>query len=347
MSAFDKVLLTSEGADEIEALFAIYEGDIKNLDLDHMPTQNYPRDSIGRDVQHSVYILMQFRPRTADAPETSFVTADIIFGLPQGYPNSHPSICITRTSGFGDDGRGLKLAIGDHLAMAPLGEPMLMNLFELIFDYLDEKNEGECLICNDTLFPISQRASRKCIKSIRSNCYHCFHVSCLCRWGAICHKSSLELNDASDKTIRELSRLKSLESDVRAKEDSRFEIENDILRMESELGSHKEVMVMLLAPKSNASDAIAPSWASERNAGNSKQDKGKGKVAASQSAPLTNKKSNNKTGSSSKPITQASSVEGDGTEVDENELRKTRLLIEQLEKAISDAKLKIKKLNSQ
>ena len=79
------------------------------------------------------------------------------------------------------------------LLLLLLGDQVLYQLIEAAYEYLDSVNEGECLICTDTLAVPSSLSilspsslPPSSLYSLRiPSCYHCYHVSCLCKWAAI------------------------------------------------------------------------------------------------------------------------------------------------------------------
>lgn len=216
MDSFNRLpKLSEEANDELEALFSIYNGDISMAEV---------------QPDAEVEILMQFKPRTADCALNSFVMAEVLFSLPFHYPAAKLTAALKRTSGFGDDGRALDVLISRYLMGVDLGEPVLMNLFELVFDFVDDSNEGECLICNESL-----KAVRGNTSALRTNCYHCFHIHCLCRWGVIQHISALQGKVGTVEWTRAASKLKSLEGDIRSHEEKKRISEQEIQGLDIEI----------------------------------------------------------------------------------------------------------------
>lgn len=220
--------LCAEASEELEALFAIFGDDVRYIQ---------PSDGFASAIS------MHFRPRTADDALNSFVTADLIVYLPQAYPACLPLAKLSRSSGFGDDGAALAAYISACLSKSALGEPLLMNLFEYIFDFLDGLNEGECLICNESL----QSAAGGEL-AVRTNCYHCFHIHCLCRWGAVLHIANLNAKTGSIEHTKAASAIKSLEGDLRALEETKLNTESEISRLEEEIASILKTLGSMCTP---------------------------------------------------------------------------------------------------
>jgi hypothetical protein len=258
-----RMLLCEEASDELEALFAIYEGDLSYVEVVNngdkstvkptgKSTVTSTSSTSNAATSDAVKLLMQFHPRTADTQ--GLVSASLAISLPTGgggggggggYPTQSPCAVVARTSGLGDDGRALGNIVSEYIACAKEsgepGEPCLMDLFEVVFDYLDSANEGECLICNEPLLQGQGQGQgqgqNQTHKAIRTNCYHCFHVACLCRWGAVCHVASMASQAGSLEQTQASSGLKAIEGDLRAREQAKAGAVAEIARLECEIAS--------------------------------------------------------------------------------------------------------------
>ena len=179
--------------DEIEAFMSVYAEDAL---LDSLPLDSF---------EHNIAVTV--RQRGALDAASSFVEAIVHILLPATYPeSSFPTVRVTRVSGLNDEGKEFNKQISEFLEsdQIELGDDILFSLMEIMINYLDSANDGECLIClssllsnpNDTPLSTKQSTSKKPL-SLRTTCFHCFHVQCLTRWGAM-HISS-EYVKAADK----------------------------------------------------------------------------------------------------------------------------------------------------
>ena len=124
-------------------------------------------------------LSMRCQPRYS----TSFVSAHIHIVLPTDYPAvSLHSFNIVKSSGLIDEGASIVKKVHEFLSSnVDDGEPILFQLFDLVFDCLNASNQGECLICAEELL-ISQGKQGQ---GLLTKCSHSFHTRCLSRWAAI------------------------------------------------------------------------------------------------------------------------------------------------------------------
>ena len=124
-------------------------------------------------------LSMHCQPRYS----TSFVSAHIHIVLPTDYPTvSLHSFNIVKSIGLIDEGASIVKKVHEFLSSnVDDGEPILFQLFDLVFDCLDASNQGECLICAEELL-ISQGKQGQ---GLLTKCSHSFHTRCLSRWAAI------------------------------------------------------------------------------------------------------------------------------------------------------------------
>ena len=125
-------------------------------------------------------LTMLCRPRHS----TSFVSALIHIVLPPDYPNvSIRSFNIVKSCGLIDEGATIVSKVNEYIKDTYIpGEPILFQLFDLVFDCLDASNQGECLICAEEL--LTSQEGRES-QGLLTKCQHSFHVRCLSRWAAI------------------------------------------------------------------------------------------------------------------------------------------------------------------
>ena len=124
-----------------------------------------------------IELTMLCRPRHS----TSFVSALVHIVLPTDYPNvSLRSFNIVKSCGLIDEGAAIVSKVNEYITSAT-GEPILFQLFDLLFDCLDASNQGECLICAEELLTSQGRENQ----GLLTKCQHSFHVRCLSRWAAI------------------------------------------------------------------------------------------------------------------------------------------------------------------
>lgn len=321
--------LTEEANDELEALFSIYDGDISYVE--------------GEEAS----VVMNFRPRTADNALNSFVSADVLFFLASMYPTTVPSVKIARTSGFGDDGRGLDKCISAFISSVTLGEPVLMNMFEAIFDYMDGANEGECLICNESLGACSAEGQSH---ALRANCYHCFHIDCLCRWGAVCHLATLSAKSGSVAQSQLDSNLKSLEGDIRAQMDAKLGLEQEIARLEEEIAAFSHLISTAAAASASdgkSAEVTDKSAKSKKNGGSKGSNKPPIDSAALPTPPSYSKNAkkgkNGKGTTAVEPAAVAPSVK-DTVELDESAVRQLKIQLDQFNNSLLTARKKMDKI---
>ena len=158
----------------------------------------------------SIYSIIELVLVPRVLSSSSFVEATIQLHIPNAYVDNSkldlndtddysflPKLVIVRTSGLSDEGRQLLLSIQKLYKTFLPGDQVLYQLIEAAYEYLDSVNEGECLICTDTLalptssssslsFSTKSSLSPSQLYSLRlPSCYHCYHTSCLCKWAAI------------------------------------------------------------------------------------------------------------------------------------------------------------------
>jgi hypothetical protein len=226
--------------EELEFLCAVYGGDLTLLDTDTDDTRKilaylskkesfvpspfssacYSPENISR------VIHFMARPR-GESTSTSFVEASFYFLLPSSYPSSsEPIVYLDRLSGLTDDGKSLQHQIHDFLSARRSQEDecgVLYHLIEGILDVLDQSNNGECQICFQSLLSENERrkntfsSSNPTVTSLRTHCYHCFHISCLCRWACEYFDQS---NDQKAKVSSEQQNLsiRSFQGEVKTSE---------------------------------------------------------------------------------------------------------------------------------
>jgi hypothetical protein len=259
----DFAVLNDEASAELEALTSMYETDLRpaigiemTTDLSLIITScDSTTPIIGTkasgkkktatkiaasagyvpEVPMALRFVMNFYSRTGGNHFTSFVTAQILFGIPRLYPHEWPRVKILRTSGLSDDGKGLAASISEFLRNSILGEPIVMLLVEHIFTVLDEANYGECLICNDTLVLPDARGDVDLSRAFRSSCFHCFHFECLGRWGATVYLASLESKSAQGLRNKDDAAVRSLEGDLKSVLDAKRALEEEIRRIDAEM----------------------------------------------------------------------------------------------------------------
>jgi len=168
-------------------------------------------DSSSSSSSSSIYSIIELVLVPRVLLSSSFVEATIQLHIPNTYVDNSkldlndtddysylPKLVIVRTSGLSDEGRQLLLSIQKLYKTFLPGDQVIYQLIEAAYEYLDSVNEGECLICTDTLALPSSPSSSSLSFSTKSSlspsqlyslrlpsCYHCYHTSCLCKWAAI------------------------------------------------------------------------------------------------------------------------------------------------------------------
>lgn len=191
-------LIASDVSDEIDALQAIFGDEI-------IVTSCTKKDSI-------ISIERICKPRTAGHDNSSFVSAVVRLDLPKNYPKAAPDFSLCSTSGLHDNGAFIKSRIKDYISSIELGEAMMFQLFEMIDDELDKVNNGDCMICGESLYDGEGDIGKA---AFRTRCSHDFHVSCLCRWGAVSIIRSRKSKERLASQEREDAQLRSLQGQLR------------------------------------------------------------------------------------------------------------------------------------
>lgn len=205
----------ADANDELEAILAIYGDDVALIsDLTEIKTALQPWNPFAA-------LTMHFTPRTAGDIRNTFVTAQIQFAMAADYPLSKPVVRIMQTSGLGDDGRQLITSVQNMICTLSSGDPMLTLLISHVLDLLDDANTGECLICNGALEIVDSTNTNSSSRlSFRTNCYHCYHIDCLCKWGAIVHCNALRSKEAVSRREKDELRVRSAEGEMKSVEES-------------------------------------------------------------------------------------------------------------------------------
>jgi hypothetical protein len=233
--------------EELEFLFAVYgEGDLTLLENKTEETQKLlaylakkasihsPMSSSCSSPLDNISKVLHFmaRPR-GESTSTSFVEASFYFLLPSSYPaHSQPIVHLDRVSGLADDGKSLQLQIQNFLSERLTRHEdeeddsgMLFPLINFILDVLDGSNNGECQICFQSLLSDDDERKRKkkfssvnpTTTSLKTHCYHCFHIRCLCHWACEYFDQS---NDQKSRVSSEQQNLsvRSFQGEVKTSE---------------------------------------------------------------------------------------------------------------------------------
>ena len=171
-------------------------------------------DNAHCEVQQDGYskLTVVARPNGATA-ETTFVEAVLEIVLPPTYPNAMLSVRLARTSGLNDEGHSLHAAVMDFLKEQTPGDLILFQLMECVMTCLDSANNGHCMICLESLLP--EGCSHMDVISLRTPCYHCFHVACLCHWAAV-YVSAKQAKKAENEDEEDQRQLRALQGDLRS-----------------------------------------------------------------------------------------------------------------------------------
>jgi hypothetical protein len=280
--------------EEVEALLSVYWEDMTLIDLTHEHTSALPltllhnsNSSNNRKSQQPTSAISEnrnlitkkisfmARPRN-ETTSTSFVEALLTILLPSSYPDSHqPIVEIERVSGLADDGRQLANQIHTFLSKQPLGEMVLFALIDSIFDHLDQFNDGECMICLQSLLKPPPTADEKLVKettnstfslqknhhrppplSLKTDCYHCFHLRCLCQWA--CEYFD-QLTDQTKKVSSEQQNLslRALQGEIKTSETHLKRTQEEIQMIEQSLADTRRKLSLLHDPSSSLPSSIS------------------------------------------------------------------------------------------
>jgi hypothetical protein len=179
----------------------------------------------------STMILHSFVPRDNRA---SFVAADVEITVPTTYPTTPPFLCILKSSGISHEGVGLLHKVKgmqDELH----GEPHLFQLFDVIYEFLESSNAGECLFCADPLETSDTAGCEEGLIGIRTPCYHCFHLQCLCKWAAISLKKQETSKPEKAILARETSIIKGFEGQLRSVDMEASQLNDQIQKLNDEM----------------------------------------------------------------------------------------------------------------
>lgn len=166
----------------------------------------------------STIIYCHCLPRTADTESASFVSCTIEMVIPFDYPDhSHPIFSIVRTSGLLDEGRLILDNVAQSMIQLGVGENVLFNIIDTVTDCLDRSNDGECLVCAECLRP-TDGLHRIEDFSVRTTCFHCFHLHCLVKWAAICVENRGSSKSAVLSRNKEDVELRAVEGEIRSQQ---------------------------------------------------------------------------------------------------------------------------------
>jgi hypothetical protein len=165
-------------ADELEAL-ASFLGDTVQVEID--------------DTARLTILQVECAPRTAANKSICFVACKLKFTLPVGYPEvQRPEVTVFDACGMMDEGLAISITVREFTESLLFGEFILFQIVERVIDCLDEMNDGECMICADSLssncFIMSHESEKKLELSeaaVKTACNHCFHYDCIAKWAAI------------------------------------------------------------------------------------------------------------------------------------------------------------------
>ncbi len=101
------------------------------------------------------------------------------------YPNVRPRFELTQSCGILDEGKSISMNIRRLIQESSPGEPILFEIFQEVLNCLELVNDGECLICGDSLRPPLSCSIAPESYSLKTWCGHCYHVTCLARWSSI------------------------------------------------------------------------------------------------------------------------------------------------------------------
>jgi hypothetical protein len=185
--------------DELEAL-AAFLGETLHVDVN--------------DARKEIVLTVECTPRTAANSAICFVSCILQIRVPVGYPDTQrPAISIRNSCGMMDEGAAITTTLRKFAESLPLGEPALFQTIEKASDYLDDMNDGECMVCADSLSSncfISAATAKKGLleTAVKTACNHCFHNDCLAKWAAISiikrrsGRKALQVREKDDLLIR-------------------------------------------------------------------------------------------------------------------------------------------------
>lgn len=181
-------------------------------------------------------IVLTARPRRAMEKTACFVEAKWYIFLPEGYPEKClPKMELHRCSGLNDEGAKMKTIVNRFLEEAATGDGVLFGLVEKILDYLDENNDGECLICLSSLDTESNYLNGDKPNALRTPCFHCYHITCLSQWAAV-FLSSMHVKESAKAEVHEDRASKALKGELKSLQihleqiDSSVVIKNENIR---------------------------------------------------------------------------------------------------------------------
>jgi DNA repair exonuclease SbcCD ATPase subunit len=157
---------------------------------------------------------------------------------------------------------------------------------DLIYDILDRCNDGECMICLESLrkavtrneerkrkekkkgsppFSMSSSASASSSGghrpplSLKTDCYHCFHIHCLCRWA--CEYFD-QVNDQTKKVSTEQQNLslRSLQGEIKTSESQLKRAQDELTMIEQSITDlQKSISSLQLNGDTNAGSSSSSS----------------------------------------------------------------------------------------
>jgi hypothetical protein len=204
-------------------------------------------------------IDLTLRPGGSADCTTSFVEMSIRVYLISGYPEI-PIIRhdVYRTCGLSDDGKELRSYITQFLTNSAYNmEMMVLELCMHIIEYLDLHNSAECAICLDPLIITSAND----ILSLRTQCYHLFHVNCISKWAAIYFVNQDKTKEMKEEA-RDTVRMKNIQGDYKTEQSQLIKIENELVLITRNIDDIKQRLIRLdmikntIPSKGKANDTI-------------------------------------------------------------------------------------------
>jgi len=152
-----------EVIEELEALIAILEEDTVEVVKDE--GSDRPKD-----------ISIKITPLTEGEQEKQYVSLNLVISLPEGYPNSPPSLGVRNPRGLEDSAVAGLLAEMNARCEDYCGCPVLFELIEMSREFLTVRNVPvvRCIICLCSLQEEDQITKTECL--------HFFHKHCLGRY---------------------------------------------------------------------------------------------------------------------------------------------------------------------
>ena len=202
----------------------------------------------------SVTISFKSCPRTAANSSICFVSCISNIFLSFGYPHSmRPRFSVSEVVGMVDDGLELTVAVEKYIDSLPLGDFFLFPIAEYVMDILDNKNDGECMICAESLkcppsiLQTSSAVFQLSELAVKTFCGHHFHLECLAKWAAISLTARKANKSAKSQNERDELLIRAQDGQLRASQQEMISMEQRLILLTDEIVALDALKLQLMS----------------------------------------------------------------------------------------------------